>query len=95
MPAYIVVDIEITDPAAFEEYRKSVPATVEKYGGRFVVRGGRAETLEGSWSPRRIVVLEFPTFERAKEWWASDEYRAPKTLRQSASISSLIVVQGI
>jgi len=93
--AYIIADVEITDPVRYAEYIKVVPETIARYGGRFVVRGGRAETLEGSWSPRRIVVLEFPTFERAKEWWASDEYRAPKTLRQSASISSLIVVQGI
>ncbi|HYS07073.1 MAG TPA: DUF1330 domain-containing protein [Candidatus Dormibacteraeota bacterium] len=95
MAAYIIADVEITDPVRYAEYIKVVPETIARYGGRFVVRGGRAETLEGSWSPRRIVVLEFPTFERAKEWWASDEYRAPKTLRQSASISSLIVVQGI
>jgi len=95
MAAYIIADVEITDPARYAEYIKVVPGTIARYGGRFVVRGGRTETLEGSWSPRRIVVLEFPTFERAREWWASDEYRAPKALRQSASISSLIVVQGI
>ena len=95
MAAYINADVEITDHARYAEYIKVVPETIARYGGRLVVRGGRAETLEGSWSPRRIVVLEFPTFERAKEWWASDEYRAPKALRQSASISSLIVVQGV
>ncbi len=95
MAAYIIADVEITDPARYAEYIKVVPETIARYGGRFVVRGGRAETLEGSWSPRRIVVLEFPTFERAKEWWASDEYHAPRALRQSASISSLIVVQGV
>lgn len=95
MPAYIIADIVITNPARYAEYVKVVPETIFKYGGRFVVRGGTTETLEGSWSPRRIVVLEFPTFERAKEWWASEDYRAPKALRQSASIGSLIVVQGV
>jgi uncharacterized protein (DUF1330 family) len=95
MPAYIIADVEITDPARYAEYVKVVPETIARYGGRFVVRGGRTETLEGAWSPKRIVVLEFPTFERAREWWGSEDYRAPRALRQSASISRLIVVQGI
>jgi len=95
MAAYIIADVEITDPARYAEYVRVVPETIAKYGGRFVVRGGRAETLEGSWSPKRIVILEFPTFERAREWWASEEYRAPRSLRQSASVGRLIVVQGI
>ena len=95
MAAYIIADVEITDPARYAEYIKVVPETIARYGGRFVVRGGRTETLEGPWNPKRIVVLEFPTFERAKEWWASEDYRAPKALRQSASIASLIVVQGV
>ena len=63
MPAYFIVDIDVTDPAAFEEYRKAVPATVEKYGGKFLVRGGRLEVLEGSWRPKRVVVTEFPSLE--------------------------------
>ena len=95
MAAYIIADVEITDPVRYAEYIKVVPETIARYDGKFVVRGGRSETLEGPWSPKRIVVLEFPTFERAKEWWASEHYRAPKALRQSASISRLIVVQGI
>jgi len=95
MAAYIIADVEITDPARYAEYVRVIPETIAKYGGRFVVRGGRGETLEGSWSPKRIVILEFPTFERAREWWASEEYRAPRSLRQSASVGRLIVVQGI
>jgi len=95
MSAYIIADVEITDPVRYAEYVKVVPATIARYGGRFVVRGGRTETLEGPWSPKRVVVLEFPTFERAKEWWASQDYSAPRALRQSASISRLIVVQGV
>jgi uncharacterized protein (DUF1330 family) len=60
MPAYFIVDIDVTDPTAFEEYRKAVPATVEKYGGKFLVRGGRMEVVEGGWRPKRVVVTEFP-----------------------------------
>src|SRR5207249_11700599 len=93
MSAYIIADVEITNPARYAEYVKIVPETIFRHGGRFVVRGGTTETLEGSWSPKRIVVLEFPSLERAKEWWASEDYRAAKLLRQSASIGSLIVVQ--
>ena len=95
MPAYIVVDIEITDPAAFEEYRKSVPATVEKYGGRFVVRGGKSETLEGTWSPKRLVMLEFSSVEAAKGWYHSDAYKPLLALRLKASKGNLVLVEGV
>ena len=94
MAAYIIADVRITDPDRYAEYIKVVPETIARYGGRFVVRGGRAEVLEGSWKPNRIVVLEFPTFERAREWWSSQHYRAARDLRQSASVGSLIVVEG-
>jgi uncharacterized protein (DUF1330 family) len=95
MAAYIIADIDIKDPVRYAEYIRVVPATIAQFDGKFVVRGGRTETLEGTWSPKRIVVLEFPTCERAREWWASHEYRAPRDLRQSASIGSLILVQGV
>ncbi len=95
MAAYIIVEVEITDPVRYAEYILLVPPTIVKYGGRFLVRGGKAETLEGSWNPKRVVVLEFPTFERAREWWASEEYGVPKALRQSASVTDMILVQGV
>jgi uncharacterized protein (DUF1330 family) len=95
MAAYVIVDIEITDPERYPEYIKVVPPSIAKYGGRFLVRGGRSETLEGSWAPKRLVVLEFDNLERAKEWWASEEYRDPKALRQSASVAEMIVVEGV
>jgi len=95
MPAYVIVDVDITDPALYAAYIRVVPPTIAKYGGRFLVRGGRAETLEGSWSPKRVVVLEFPTFEQAREWWESEEYRDPKALRQSASVTDMILVEGV
>ena len=95
MAAYIIVDVEITDPVRYAEYIRVVPPTIVKYGGRFLVRGGNAETLEGSWKPGRVVVVEFPTFEKAREWWESEEYRGPRALRQSASVTDMILVQGV
>ena len=94
MAAYIIAEVEVTDRTKYEEYIKVAPPTIAACGGRYLVRAGKAESLEGDWDPKRIVVLEFDSFERAKEWWASEEYRAPKALRQSASISSIIVVEG-
>jgi uncharacterized protein (DUF1330 family) len=95
MAAYIIVDVEITDPVKYAAYIRVVPPTITRYGGSFLVRGGKAETLEGSWSPKRVVVLEFPTSEQAREWWASEEYSAPKALRQSASVTQMILVEGV
>jgi uncharacterized protein (DUF1330 family) len=71
MPAYIVADVEVQDVAKFEEYRARVPASLAPYGGRFIVRGGHVETLEGTWSPTRLVILEFPSAAQAKAWWDS------------------------
>ena len=94
MAAYIIADVEITDPVQYAAYIRIVPPTIARYGGTFLVRGGRTELLEGSWSPRRVVILEFPSFEHARDWWASEEYSAPKALRQGASIDNLILVEG-
>lgn len=95
MAAYFIVDLDIQDPAAFEEYRKLVPATIEKYGGRYLVRGGALETLEGSWRPRRAVVLEFPSLAQAKRWYDSAEYRGPKALRLKTAKANVILVDGV
>ena len=95
MAAYIVVQVDIKDPERFAEYRTMVPATLEKYGGRFLVRGGALETLEGDWSPKRLVVLEFDSVEKAKGWWDSEEYREPKALRQASADTQLVVVEGV
>jgi len=95
MPAYLIVDIDITDPVRYADYIKAVPASIAAYGGKFVVRGGKAQRLEGSWNPKRVVVLHFDTYERALEWWGSEEYREPKALRQSASVSNMILVEGL
>jgi uncharacterized protein (DUF1330 family) len=95
MAGYILVDVEITDPEKYREYTRVVPQTLSAFGGRFLVRGGKAENLEGDWQPRRVVVLEFESVERAKAWWSSEDYRAPRELRRSASITNMIVVEGV
>jgi uncharacterized protein (DUF1330 family) len=95
MAGYIIVDVQVTDPEAYERYKAGVPGTLAIYGGRFLVRGGHAETLEGDWEPNRIVVLEFESAQRAREWWSSDDYAELKGLRQSASVASAIVVEGV
>jgi uncharacterized protein (DUF1330 family) len=95
MPAYFIVDIDVTDPTAFEEYRKAVPATVQKYGDKFLVRGGRMEVIEGSWRPKRVVVTEFPSLEQAKRWHDSEEYRALQARRLRTSKGNVILVEGV
>ena len=94
MAAYVFAEMEITDPAPYEEYRKQVLAVVTKYGGKFIVRGGKVETLEGGWSPRRLVVLEFPSMEQAQKWYRSPEYAPLIALRKKASRGKLILVEG-
>lgn len=94
MPAYVINDMEVTNLETFGQYAQLSPPTVTQYGGRFLVRGGRNETLEGNWSPKRLVVIEFPNIERAKAWLNSPEYAAARRLRQSSAISNMIVVEG-
>ena len=95
MSAYVIVDIEIHDPAVYDEYRKVVGPTLTRYGGKFVVRGGKIDLLEGNWNPKRIVILEFENAARAREWYDSEEYRAPKQIRMKASKGNLVLVEGI
>jgi uncharacterized protein (DUF1330 family) len=95
MAAYVIVDIRVTDPAKFEEYKKLVPASVAAFGGKYLARGGRVEILEGDWDPERLVILEFPTLERAGEWWASEKYRQAKEMRQLSAKTRMIVVESI
>lgn len=95
MKGYVIVDVDVKDPVRYAEYVKVVPPTIAKFGGRFLVRGGKAETLEGAWVPRRIVVLEFDSVARAREWWSSQEYAGPKAMRQNASVAGMILVEGV
>jgi uncharacterized protein (DUF1330 family) len=95
MPAYFIVDNEVTDHAGFEEYRTQVPGTVEKYGGKFLVRGGAVQTLEGDWKPKRIVVTEFASIAQARRWYDSEEYRPLKALRLHTARGSVVLVEGV
>ena len=95
MAVYLIANVDVTDAAAYERYRAQVPATVEKYGGRFLVRGGRVEPLEGDYDPKRVVLLEFPSEERAKAWWNSPEYAPLMALRRRASGGNLYFVTGV
>jgi uncharacterized protein (DUF1330 family) len=94
MAAYVVVNIEVTDPVGYEEYKKLAAPAVAACGGKYVVRGGTVEVLEGNWIPKRLVILEFESVAQAKEWWASSEYRAAKELRQKTATTDMIVVEG-
>ena len=94
MSAYVIGEIDVTDPAAYEDYRKQVLAVVTKYGGRFIVRGGKVDSKEGGWAPKRIVVLEFPSMEQAQKFYHSAEYAPLIKLRQKASKGKLILVEG-
>jgi len=93
MSAYVIGEIEVTDPAVYDDYRKQVLATITKYGGRFLVRGGKAEAMEGA-MPKRMVLLEFPSYEQALQWYRSPEYAPLITLRQKAARGRLIITEG-
>ena len=94
MAAYVIADIEITDRAAFTEYRNRVGATVEQYGGKFVVRGGRVDLKEGDWQPRLVIMLEFPSLEQAERWYDSAEYKPLIAIRENAARTQLLIVEG-
>jgi uncharacterized protein (DUF1330 family) len=94
MAAYVIADVTVKDPEAYAEYRRQVPATVAKHGGRFLVRGGAWESIEGDWRPGRVVVIEFPDLAAARAWYGSQEYAPLITLRQRASAGHLILVEG-
>jgi uncharacterized protein (DUF1330 family) len=95
MAAYFIVELDVQDAAAFEEYRRQVPGTIAQYGGRYLVRGGTMESLEGDWHPKRVVVLEFPSAEQAKRWYGSAEYAPLLALRLRAATSRMILVEGV
>lgn len=95
MKAYVIAEIDVTDPAAYEEYRKMVAATFEKFGGRFLVRGGKVHCKEGGWQPPRLVIVEFPSVEQAQAWYQSPEYAPALALRTKASNSRLVIAEGL
>jgi len=95
MSAYVIVDIEVTDPLGYEEYKRLAAPTVAQYGGKYLARGGATEVLEGDWQPRRLVILEFENVERAKAWLNSEEYHPARQLRHRYARSNMIVVAGV
>ena len=95
MPAYVIANVTVKDPVRYEEYRRLVTPTVEQFGGRFIARGGKVELLEGSWNPARVVILEFPSVERARAWWQSPEYSEARAIRQATSEGTLLIVDGV
>lgn len=94
MKAYVIVEVSITDINKYEEYKKLTPAAIAAYDGRFIIRGGKTEPLEGDWHPDRIVVLEFPSVEKAHQWWHSDEYSLAKSIRWEAAHTKMLIVEG-
>jgi uncharacterized protein (DUF1330 family) len=95
MSAYVIVDIKVTEPVIYEEYKKLAAATVTAYGGKYLARGGQTETLEGHWVPNRLVILQFDNVDQAKEWLVSPEYGEARQLRHRSAISNMIIVEGV
>ena len=94
MPAYVIVEVEIHNHGEYEEYKKLTPAAIAAFDGKFIVRGGKTIPLEGNWNPERIVVLEFPTVQRANEWWNSELYSRAKVIRQRAAKTKMLIIDG-
>jgi uncharacterized protein (DUF1330 family) len=95
MPAFLIAQVTVRDATTYERYKELAPPSIALYGGRYVARGGATETLEGSWRPTRLVILEFPSVERAREWWNSPEYAPAKALRQSCAETEILLVDGL
>ena len=95
MPGYVILDLEIFDQKELEEYKKLAPASITAYNGNFIVRGGQIIHLEGEWSPERIVIIEFPTVERAKEWYHSEMYTEASVFRNRAAKTKMLILEGI
>jgi len=95
MAAYVIAELEVTEPSGFKDYRKAVPASIAAYGGRYLARGGALESLEGGWAPKRMVILEFPSLAQAKAWYTSPEYRELLRLRQRTAKSKVVLLEGV
>ena len=95
MPAYVVVNVRVKNPERYPEYIALAPQSILAHGGRYIARGGKVDVMEGDWVPSRLVILEFANAERAKEWWNSEMYAAPKALRQQLADTELVIVEGL
>jgi uncharacterized protein (DUF1330 family) len=94
VPAYVLANVTVKDPVRYEDYRRLVTGTLAKYGGRFIARGGNVEVLEGDWRPNRLVIVEFPSMDHARQWWHSPEYTEARLIRQATSEGTLILLEG-
>ena len=92
--AFVVVDISIHDPETYERYKRLAPASTAQYGGRYAVRGGATQALEGDWTPERLVILEFPTADAARTWWSSPEYSEARAIRNQCATAHMLLVDG-
>jgi len=95
MTAYVIVDIDVHDPVGYEEYKRLAPAAVELYGGKYIARGGKTETVEGDWKPSRLVILQFESSEQAKKWLNSEEYREARAMRLKTTKSQMVIIEGV
>ena len=95
MPAYVIANVTVKDPVRYQDYRRLVGPTLTKYGGRFIARGGVIEVLEGDWHPNRLVIVEFPSMDQARQWWHSPEYAEAKAIRQATSEGTLLILEGV
>ena len=95
MAAFVIASVFVKDPVRYEDYRRLVTPTLEKFGGRFIVRGGAIDVLEGDWRPGRLVILEFPSAGHARDWWNSPEYAEARAIRQATSDGTLLIVEGV
>ena len=95
MAAYVIVDIDVTDVQGFEEYKRLAQHAVAAYGGRYLARGGTTESLEGGWNPKRLVILEFDSLARARQWYESAEYLAARVSRRTAATFRMLVSEGV
>jgi len=95
MPAYVIAQITVHDPATYERYKALAPPTIAAYDGRYLARGGATTTLTGTWHPTRLVILEFPTVERAREWWNSPDYAAARSIRETCADAEIVLVDGL
>lgn len=95
MPAYIYANVDVTDPAKYEEYRQQVPAVIAAHGGRYLVRGGAVSVLEGQAAPARQVILEFPDMAHLQAFYHSADYQRLVKIRQSASVGHLLAIEGV
>jgi len=95
MSAYVIVDIEVTDPAGYEAYKRMAPPTLAVYGGEYLARGGATAVLEGGWTPSRLVILKFPDAPHARQWLESPEYAPARALRQRTARTNMVLLEGV